>query len=387
MSSTEPTAMLATNFTDPNTNEIIYYTYEMPDFSSLTRCEQTKKLLDSAKRAFEATNQQTKALYNRQIEIAKHYQSEMCKLKDIIRSTASASASEEENRLRPEIELLRTENTRLTLSATNREQRIITLEKSIKDKQEEWDRTNSESSRAASRLQQLMDDKQEEYNQTSSDALEKIQKLTQILNERQQELSDAITAEQEMREEMQKTRAEMKDTEEKAAQSIEALNQATKQIEILQAQIKNAAHSNVSQANSVKERIDAAFKDAMNRFKRTPKDSEIQSITESEFSAPSKSKSTTIKVKMNATIPYFHGRPENNIGEWLYAAERILDMANYTGKEKVDIASTYLRDLAQQDYFFARTNKRTQAHVGRIQRVHATNLHCTKSQSNNKSKN
>ena len=61
-------------------------------------------------------------------------------------------------------------------------------------------------------------------------------------------------------------------------------------------------------------------------------------------------KTTNIKIKMNTTLPTFNGRPESNVEEWIYAANRILDMGEYSDDEKVAIASNYLRDLALQDY-------------------------------------
>ncbi len=56
------------------------------------------------------------------------------------------------------------------------------------------------------------------------------------------------------------------------------------------------------------------------------------------------------QIKMNTTLPTFHGRHDSNIGKWLYSANRTLEMAEYTDYEKVAIASNYLRDLAAQDY-------------------------------------
>lgn len=58
----------------------------------------------------------------------------------------------------------------------------------------------------------------------------------------------------------------------------------------------------------------------------------------------------SFRIKMNTTLPTFHGRPHENIGEWLYQANRTLDFAKYKPVEKVAVASNYLRDVAAQDY-------------------------------------
>jgi len=46
----------------------------------------------------------------------------------------------------------------------------------------------------------------------------------------------------------------------------------------------------------------------------------------------------------------FHGRPCENISDWLYYTNRVLIHTSHNDKEKVLLASSYLRDIAQQDY-------------------------------------
>jgi hypothetical protein len=53
---------------------------------------------------------------------------------------------------------------------------------------------------------------------------------------------------------------------------------------------------------------------------------------------------------MNTTLPTFNGRPESNVNEWLYSCKRFLEYSNNDEGRRVGLASSYLRNIASQDY-------------------------------------
>ncbi len=92
---TEQTALKKIEHKSIDGKRLIYVTYEMPDFSHFTTVGQTKPLLDSIALELPKLNEQTKQLYNKQNEIAEHYQRQ--------KAAEEQKAEEEANKLKEDI--------------------------------------------------------------------------------------------------------------------------------------------------------------------------------------------------------------------------------------------------------------------------------------------
>lgn len=53
---------------------------------------------------------------------------------------------------------------------------------------------------------------------------------------------------------------------------------------------------------------------------------------------------------MNNSLQTFSGQPFENVKEWIYTTNRMLEISPYSDKEKTLVASNYLKDLALQEY-------------------------------------
>ena len=186
------TTLNITNIQDPNTKEIIYYFYTMPDLTNISRYQdQAKPLLEAVKKAFEKTKEQTEALYKKQIEIAKHYQIEIGQLKEKLNTNENQDGQAEIQQLRLEIEQHKQERNKLVQQ--NESDTQITADQI----QQLTDQTNKS-----------LENKQDEIvkaNQDLNDALDKIKQLGDLLENKQVELNQANTAEEEIREHLEQT--------------------------------------------------------------------------------------------------------------------------------------------------------------------------------------
>ena len=62
--------------------------------------------------------------------------------------------------------------------------------------------------------------------------------------------------------------------------------------------------------------------------------------------------------KLQSTLTTFHGRTGENIGDWLFYTNRVMEHSSHNDREKILLASSYLRDIAQQDYIlYEQTHK------------------------------
>jgi len=57
-----------------------------------------------------------------------------------------------------------------------------------------------------------------------------------------------------------------------------------------------------------------------------------------------------ICIKMNNNLSTFSGRPDQNVSEWIFQVNRLLEVSGHTDKEKIIVAANYLKDTALSDY-------------------------------------
>ena len=195
-----------------------------------------------------------------------------------------------------------------------------------------------------STLQKQLEEATAEKEQLVEETKEKFQEVSDKLDKQMEDASTEITA-----------------LEGHATNAIAQLSNATEQIESqkkeidrLKDMLDRQSHTTNSSTSiyTASHELKKTYESLMGKLNSRTISSSPSST--SIISTPSNTRcnknNNQIKIKMNTTLPYFHGRPDNNIEEWIYTANRTLDLADYTDYEKVAVATNYLRDLAAQDY-------------------------------------
>ena len=312
-----------TTVENPSTKEVEYYYYSMPDISGFTRYnDQAKPLLEELTKCLENMRTQTEAFHNKQVEIIDNYQK---KLEEVGKENDNKILKSEEAYQRDKQELIdklasfEIEKTTFTANAKKN-----ALESTAKI--------------------QVLTDRFKEYSESTD-----------------KELGTSRQAEHELKNQLNSVIADKDKIKDISNKSIEALKVAQSQIiklKELQPGGNNKNNSSTSCNSTEVDELNTAFEQALNMMKpRKSLGAHFDSNPvinipdlDTTFCEQFYKKSNQLKIKMNTTLPTFHGRPDNNIVEWLYAAKRFLDIGNYTDIEKVAVASNYLRDIAAQDY-------------------------------------
>ena len=300
---TDPTALNKYEHKAADGTRIIYVTYEMPAFDHSTRINQAKPLLEAIALELPIMNNQAKQLYDKQNEIADHYQQEIERL--------SEKADADEDKLKRDIEELAnvlSDKERLIKEITdNYENNLKDKDKEIKEKQEEIKKKNDEL---------LPKDQQTKTTQDKLIATEKAkEELEKVTNDSLSYLENANQEIARLKKEMEKLKSDCYIIEQDEA--VDKLKQRLSKATSLRSEESRASSSPSSS-------------------------SAVNNNQGDNHSA--------ITIKMNTTLPTFNGRPESNVNEWLYSCKRILEYSNYDGSRKVGLASSYLRDIASQDY-------------------------------------
>ena len=204
--------------------------------------------------------------------------------------------------------------------------------------------------------QTLENDKLRLTNEKSTIEAEKLllARQNEDLRNECEALKQEITEERELNQaaadNSEEAKQEINELKKNLESSFKAISNLTIQLEAIKKlkQAKTSVYAN--QLNELLKRAnDASKQDSESKGSpESSKDYDNDSVILEEDS--SKNKGKNIKVKLNITLPDFHGRPEENISEWLYGVQRSLEMASYNDKEKVALASSALRDLARSDY-------------------------------------
>ena len=194
----------------------------------------------------------------------------------------------------------------------------------------------------------------EKLNKLLLEAAEKMVQATEHMKEQiktaQEEAESARVAEAEIREAMSKSQADQEKITLLATKVTTKLKEANEKIVLLQSSPVQQAPIELSNL----QKLNIAFEAAMNVSAKS-KTSQAPLIVidddgdEHEGSSTS-SQSTRFKIKIDSNLSSFTGRPEENVSDWLYTLKRELDSGNYYSKEKLMIATNYLKDIALQDY-------------------------------------
>ena len=326
---------------NPNTKEVEYFFYTMPDFSGFTNyTAQAKPLLVELKSSLESMQDQAEGSHQKQLETIKTYE-------------AKIKAIEADNQ-------------------ANLIQLKEKYEAALKQTNEKWEKELEEAATkidaCRDQLQECLAAKQEaekklEEADTNIDLYKnQLEETTQKLNSSNEQFSKFKKAAEK---EVGLAADETKLAQEAALKSIESLKLANKEIFELNAQVKHFKSLKLKENINLSaiDRINAAYEEAMSISSKraySNTSSTIEALDSSKqknnyqtdmvLNENPRKENNKLKIKMSTTLPEFHGKPDSNIEEWLYAATRILDMANYTDREKVAVASNYLRDIALADY-------------------------------------
>jgi chromosome segregation ATPase len=277
--------------------EVAYFYFEAPEMSSWSRFEQAKPVIEEIKQVLESMKAQADALHRKSIEIASYYQRKA--------SEAGETSKREVDRLNGSLNELQTRLEQVQAMQTSSEEKIREMTEN-----------------RVEIVQQLNAEREKSVEQAEQATLEKAS-LNSKAEELQTKLEQTTHSERAARDELKNI------SDRSAAQLIEA----AQKVKELSDEIANLKMK--------------ATKEAFNTAALQLKQALSNSTTESSLAS---SKNKAIKIKMNTTLQTFSGRPDDNINEWLYQTNRILEVGDYNDYEKVTIASSYLRELASQDY-------------------------------------
>ena len=194
----------------------------------------------------------------------------------------------------------------------------------------------------------------EKLNKLLLEATEKMVQATEHMKEQiktaQEEAESARVAEAEIREAMSKSQADQEKITLLATKVTTKLKEANEKIVLLQSSTVQQAPIELSNL----QKLNIAFESAMNVYAKS-KTSQAPLIVIDNDGDEHEGSSTSIqskrfRIKIDSNLSSFTGRPEENVSDWLYTLKRELDSGNYYSKEKLMIATNYLKDIALQDY-------------------------------------
>jgi hypothetical protein len=194
----------------------------------------------------------------------------------------------------------------------------------------------------------------EKLNKLLLEATEKMVQATEHMKEQiktaQEEAESARVAEAEIREAMSKSQADQEKITLLATKVTTKLKEANEKIVLLQSSTVQQAPIELSNL----QKLNIAFEAAMNVSAKS-KTSQAPLIVIDDDGDENEGSSTSIqskrfRIKIDSNLSSFTGRPEENVSDWLYTLKRELDSGNYYSKEKLMIATNYLKDIALQDY-------------------------------------
>ena len=115
----------------------------------------------------------------------------------------------------------------------------------------------------------------------------------------------------------------------------------------------------LEKAQAKMDELQTKNREAQKKQKKKSFEEKLRDLASGKIEARPTSTGTTSKygIRCEQTLPYFNGRPESNVREWLHACKITFNLANCGEDERVPLASNYLKELALQDYLvFERIN-------------------------------
>jgi len=318
-----------------NNNQTLYISYSIEDLSSITKWVGSgKALFEELVNEFTNINIQSKALFDKQIEIAAHYQAQIKKVENKVAQT--------------EIKLVETESKLDSCDGQliNKTQALEAIEQELKEKHEECEKLLSTHN-----------------NNTGNDTLNLLEETTNSyeskLNAVQEDLNQKTRQIQMIHEKLKKTEATKNESKQLAVKLVDNLESANKTIAQLQAQIKNKNNiENIDndELSELKKRITIIEQSEQTSNSNSRGNGSFLSKQTSVSTNSSKIRDDNdeqgIEIEMKTSLPFFSGRSDanQNIGDWLFQTKKIMDLAKYTDAQMVAVATNHLIDLAAQDY-------------------------------------
>ena len=288
-----------------NKEQTVYVTYTIDDLASF-KSGTGRTLLEEIATEFKAINVQSKSLFDKQIEIACHYQAQIKLIEDKLFQTESKLTQTEAKLTQTEAKLDSCDE-----NLVNKTQVLQAKEKELEKIQEEHEKLLAA------------------YNYNTSDDSqtlleEKTNSYEKQLNDLKDDLNQKIRQIQIIKNQLEKSQANKNEIKKIAEKLVEDLENANIIIKELNSQLNNSQIDKISLSRST-------------------------SVT-SETNQNVEEKS--IEIEMRTSLPSFTGRPDAkpNIGDWLYQSKKIMDLAKYTDAQMVAIGTNHLKDLAAQDY-------------------------------------
>ena len=185
----------------------------------------------------------------------------------------------------------------------------------------------------------------------STDAQSLIDDLTKKADELKNQRDLAITAEGELQDQVSNLKDMIKDLETTAEQNTEAMELLNDKMDTLKKQLSEARKQPASENQSaIKSKLALlkALKNAETIIDSPAKKPSTTIVLDGEEETGKKS--SNIKLKINTSLPTFAGLPNQNIGEFIHGADRVFEFGEYSDSEKVNAASSYLKGIAFSDW-------------------------------------
>ena len=319
-----------------NNEQTVYVTYSIDELSSITKWTGAgKTLLEEISLEFNNINAQSKALFDKQIEIAAHYQDQLKQTVDKLAQT-EAKLTETESKLDScDGQLL------------DKTRALETKEKELQDKQEEHNKLlTAYNYNYSSESTNLLEETTHSYEN-------KLKDLKEDLNQKSRQI-------QSIQEKLEKSETTKNESKQLATKLLDSLESAKKTIEQLQNQNKIQPNRDIidiehDELSDLKKRINLLEKIQQNPNPNSTSDRGLLSRQSSVTTESLKTKDNTeekgIKIEMKTSLPYFTGRSDSmNVGDWLFQSKKIMDLAKYTDAQMVAVGTNHLKDLAATDY-------------------------------------
>ena len=326
-----------------NNEQTVYITYSIDDLSSITKWSGAgKPLLEEIALEFTNINAQSKALFDKQIEIATHYQTQLKQTEDKLNQTEAKLAETESK--------LDSCDGRLI----DKTQALEAKEKELKDKQDEHDKLLSAYN----------------YN-VDSDPTNLLEETTQSYENKLKEMKEDLDKKSRqiklIQEKLDKSELIKNESKQLANNLLDSLESAKNTIKQLQNQNKNKPNKEIieieqDELSDIKKRFNLLEKNQQNPNSNPATNRNQlsrQTSVSIESSKPNdETEEKSIKIEMKTSIPYFTGRSGSmNISDWLFQSKKIMDLAKYSDGQMVAVGTKHLKDLAATDYIlYEKTN-------------------------------
>ena len=303
-----------------DSTEVVYSYYTLVHIEEITNCAtQGRPLLEEINRTFQDLKKQSEEAYNNQL---------------LLKLAAVNKAAEHDQAIDVlKVNLSQAENKIQELEAQSNQDEVASDK--VKDQQAEIEKINKSLEEATLKIVKVTEHMQAEIKKA------------------QDEAEAAQLAEAEIREAMTIAKQDQDQITLVASKVAIKLREANEKIASMQSLSSSSSSKPKASELSNLEKLNLAFDTAMNVSAKTKTKSYQPSIIlddDDEETPNTPARTQRIKIKMDATLNSFKGRPEENIGDWLYTLKRALDSGDYNSNEKLMIATNHLKDIALQDY-------------------------------------